>query len=246
MLIAGLVLIVIGVIAGGVGYFQHRKLMDLVSVETSTVAELRELADAVNQTEEAAGAFSQRCEVVGAAKSANGGLDAPNSNQKCVWYRTQVTEKYWDYEWVGEGNNRRQQRVERTRTLQDSHSEFDFQHRRRDRRAGRQGAQRRRRPAAEGLRPVHAVEPGLRRRLPGLLRQLADGRRQLDRPPDRGVDRPARRAPVRAGRGVRGRRSAHAGQGRQGPLPRLAAFGAGDDQVSRPLAQGERRSRSGR
>src|SRR4051812_48656762 len=127
MLIAGLVLIVIGLIAGGIGYFQHRKLMELVTVETSSCGDLRELADAVNQTEEAAGAFSQRCEVVGAAKSANGGLDAPNSNQKCVWYRTQVTEKYYDHEWVGEGNNRRQQRVERTRTLQDSHSEFDFQ-----------------------------------------------------------------------------------------------------------------------
>jgi hypothetical protein len=127
MLIAGLVLIVIGLIVGAVGYFQHRKLMELVSVETSTCGELRELADAVNQTEEAAGAFSQRCEVAGAAKSANGGLDAPNSNQKCVWYRTQVTEKYYDYEWVGEGNNRRQQRVEKTRTLSDSHSEFDFQ-----------------------------------------------------------------------------------------------------------------------
>ena len=118
--------------------------------------------------------------------------------------------------------------------------------RRRDRRAGRQGAQRRRRSAAEGLRPVHAVDPGLRRRLPGGVRQLADGRRQLDRPPDRGVDRSARRAPVRAGRGVRGRRSAHAGQGRQGPLPHIPALGAGDDQVSRPLAQGERRRRGGR
>jgi hypothetical protein len=127
MLIAGIILIVIGLVAGAVGYFQHRKLMELVSVETSTVAELRELANAVNETEAAAGAFSQRCEVVGAAKGqSGGGLDAPNSNQKCVWYRTQVTEKYWDHEWVGEGNNRRQQRVERTRTLSDSNSEFDF------------------------------------------------------------------------------------------------------------------------
>src|SRR5215813_7982243 len=100
MLIAGIILIVIGLVAGAVGYFQHRKLMELVSVETSTVGELRELANAVNETEEAAGAFSQRCEVVGAAQAGGGGLDAPNSNQKCVWYRTQVTEKYWDYEWV--------------------------------------------------------------------------------------------------------------------------------------------------
>src|SRR5262245_58354975 len=123
MLIAGIILIVIGLVAGVVGYFQHRKLMQLVSVETSTVGELRELANAVNETEEAAGAFSQRCEVVGAAK---GSLDAPTSNQKCVWYRNQVTEKYWDYEWRGDGNNRRRERVEKTRTLSDSHSEIDF------------------------------------------------------------------------------------------------------------------------
>jgi hypothetical protein len=127
MLIAGLVLIVIGLIAGGIAWYQHRALRRLVAVETSTCADLRELADAVNSTEEAAGAFSQRCEVAGAAKAAtDGGLDAPYSKTKCVWYRTKVTEKYWDYEWRGSGNDRRRERVEKSRTLQESASEYAF------------------------------------------------------------------------------------------------------------------------
>jgi hypothetical protein len=127
MLIAGLVLIVIGLIAGGVAYWQHRQLMQLVSVEASSCGELRELADAVNSTEEAAGAFSQRCEVNGVAKVSGGApLDAPNSKQKCVWYRNKVTEKYWDYEYRGSGNERRRERVEKSRVLSDSTSEVDF------------------------------------------------------------------------------------------------------------------------
>src|SRR4051812_48753718 len=127
MLIAGVILIVIGLVAGGIGWWQHRKLMELVSVETSTVADLRELADAVNQTEEAAGAFSQRCEIVGVVKpGSGGGLDGPHSGQKCVWYRETVTEKYWDYEYRGTGDERRRERVEKSRTLSDSSSELDF------------------------------------------------------------------------------------------------------------------------
>src|SRR3954452_8832070 len=126
MLVAGIILVVIGLIAAGFAWWQHRELMELVSVETSTCGELRELADTVNQTEEAAGAFAHTYEVAGVVKPNGEPLDAPHSNLKCVWYREEVTEKYWEYEYRGEGKDRRQVRVDKTRQLSSSASELDF------------------------------------------------------------------------------------------------------------------------
>ncbi|MEA2481277.1 MAG: hypothetical protein QOJ07_3199 [Thermoleophilaceae bacterium] len=127
MLAAGGVLIVVAAIAAGIAWWQHRKLHELVAVDTSTCADLRQLADAVNETEEAAGAFSQRCELVGAARPANGkALNGPFSGDACVWYRTKLTEKYWDWQTTGTGKEQRRERVQRERTLQESDSEYAF------------------------------------------------------------------------------------------------------------------------
>lgn len=125
MIIAGLICLAIAAGAAVFAYFKHREHRELTAVETSTCGELRELADAV-ATEVGGGNFSQRCEVVGLAKPERLALKAPYSGKDSVWYRTKVSEEYWDWETRGTGENRRRERVRKWRTLQEEESHEDF------------------------------------------------------------------------------------------------------------------------
>jgi hypothetical protein len=125
VIIAGLICLAIAAGAAVFAYFKHREHRELTAVETSTCGELRELADAV-ASEVGGGNFSQRCEVVGAAKPSGAVLQAPYSNKPAVWYRTKVSEEYYDWETRGTGENRRRERVRKWRTLQDEQSHEEF------------------------------------------------------------------------------------------------------------------------
>ncbi|MDX6698392.1 MAG: hypothetical protein QOE65_1789 [Solirubrobacteraceae bacterium] len=91
--------------------------------ETMTAGGLKELADAARSAV-GAGSFSQRCELVGQAQPGpQGAAKAPQSDEPAVWYRTKVTEHYWDWERDSDGDRRR---VEKTRTLAQHESEDPF------------------------------------------------------------------------------------------------------------------------
>src|SRR3712207_1040495 len=125
MIVAGLICLAVAAAAAGFAYFKHREHRELTAVETSTCGELRELADAV-ATEVGGGNFTQRCEVVGEAKPQRLALKAPYSGKDAVWYRTKVSEEYYDWEYRGSGENRRRERVRKWRTLQDEQSHEEF------------------------------------------------------------------------------------------------------------------------
>src|SRR5829696_4667765 len=98
MLIAGLICVLLAVCAGAFAWWQDRKHKELAAVEGSTCGELRQLADAASVSA-GGGGFRQRCELTGAAKPDYvGTVQAPQSKRECVWYRTKVTEEYWDYD----------------------------------------------------------------------------------------------------------------------------------------------------
>lgn len=91
--------------------------------ETLTAGDLTSLASAAAEAA-GAGAFSHRCELVGVAQAGpQGPAKAPESGEECVWYRTQVTEHYWEWDRDSDGDRRR---VERTRTIAEHESEEAF------------------------------------------------------------------------------------------------------------------------
>jgi hypothetical protein len=126
MLVAGIVCIVLAAIAAGVAWWSHRKHKELAAVETSTCGDMRQLADAVIETT-GAGVFRERCELVGSAKPAQiGTVEAPMTKRECLWYRSTVTEEYWDWEWRERNGERVRDRVRKTRVLSDQSSDIPF------------------------------------------------------------------------------------------------------------------------
>jgi hypothetical protein len=126
MLIAGVVFLVLAAVAGGYAWWQHRSHAALLAVEGSTCGELRELADAVS-VEAGADLFRQRCELSGTVQPAHvGTVQAPQTKQECVWYRTTVTHEYWDYDWVERNGRRVRERNRRSETITDDKSDVPF------------------------------------------------------------------------------------------------------------------------
>lgn len=112
MLIAGLVLLVLAVVAVAVALFQRRKWHLMAATETVTSARLKEEADAVAELG-AAGDFRKVCEVVGAAQPGpDGPLTATISQVPCVWHRHVVRRRYWRSVSDGKGGRRQERRTE--------------------------------------------------------------------------------------------------------------------------------------
>lgn len=88
-----------GLVAAGVcaflAYRSKRRVHAMVTTETYTVRELRELATASAQAA-GEGVFELRCEVVGKTRPGESGvLRSELGRRKCVWHAHRVTREYW-------------------------------------------------------------------------------------------------------------------------------------------------------
>ncbi len=123
MLVGGVIALALAVGAYFLWRHQRRSLKEMTLAETLTAGDLKSLASAAAEAA-GAGAFSHRCELVGKAQAGPQGLaKAPESGEECVWYRTKVTEHYWEWDRDSDGDRRR---VERTRTIAQHESEEPF------------------------------------------------------------------------------------------------------------------------
>ena len=126
MWIAGIVLLLL---AAGVAYFarhQRAKARSVTATETLTTKELDDLAGGV-AAEVGGGSFRQRCEVVGAAAAGPSGLNkAPHSDTDVVWFRAEVTHRYWKRERRTRDGKTHYERVEHEDTVSDITSKNPF------------------------------------------------------------------------------------------------------------------------
>jgi hypothetical protein len=106
---AVLVLAAVGMFFGSRG--QARKLEQIRSVQTSTAAELADLAGSVGK-EIGAGSFNQISEVKGTVECANP-LVSELSQTQCVYYRMSVTREYEETYWETDDQGNRTQRTRR-------------------------------------------------------------------------------------------------------------------------------------
>ena len=126
LIIAGLVLLALGVAA--VFYARHERAAERAAVATETVtcADLAALAAGV-AGEVGAGGFTQRCEVVGEAELRDGGVvQAPESGVPAVWHRTKVTHRYWVMEERTQDGRKTRHREERSETVSEDASTAAF------------------------------------------------------------------------------------------------------------------------
>ena len=95
MLIAGGVLLVIAIAAFFWARSERSGARKATATETMACGDISSLSSGVAD-EVGGGAFTQRCEVVGAARPGPAGaLKAPDSKADAVWARTTVKHKYW-------------------------------------------------------------------------------------------------------------------------------------------------------
>jgi hypothetical protein len=118
LLIASAVLIV----AAGVLVFlarrSSRRVAAISAAETTTCAQVN--AD-LNPSAEAI------VELIGQAQpAAEGVLVAPFSNQRCVWYRSKLTRRYWEWRTVRSEGRERRQRSEHDEVVYDKTSGAPF------------------------------------------------------------------------------------------------------------------------
>jgi len=123
MLIAGCVCLVLAAIAAYIFFNERKTLQAAVGTETLQCGEVNELSKAAAAAV-GAGSFSHACEVLGPAKPPETGvLKASESGQECVWYRSKLTEHYWDWERDSDGD---MDRTRKTREIHSSESETPF------------------------------------------------------------------------------------------------------------------------
>ncbi len=110
-IIIGAVLVVaaIGMLLGSRA--KKRRLLEIKSVQTSTAAELTDLASSVAK-EIGAGSFNQVAEVKGTVECAEP-LVSELSQTRCVRYSMSVTREYEERSWQTDSNGNRVQRTER-------------------------------------------------------------------------------------------------------------------------------------
>lgn len=113
MTVVAIVLLLGAVVLGALGFLAQRKRKALVTTETLTVSDLRQLRDAAVGAA-GPGSFRYRCEVVGRARPPRAGpLKAELSGVECVWHRHVVTHKYWDVDRDSKGRRRRRRASEK-------------------------------------------------------------------------------------------------------------------------------------
>jgi hypothetical protein len=94
VLVAGIVLVVVAVVALFVARANRSRQQDFAGTEQTSCGDLEALAASVRE-ETGGGSFGQRSEVSGAARPGEGGpLMSPLGEQECVWYRARVTRRY--------------------------------------------------------------------------------------------------------------------------------------------------------
>ena len=126
MLIAGVVLIVVAVVAVFVARSERGKARKATATETLSCGDVATLSSGV-AAEVGAGSFSQRCEAVGKAQAGPSGLvDAPESRVDAVWVRTKVVHKYWVMEETRQDGKTTRTRREREETVSENESTLPF------------------------------------------------------------------------------------------------------------------------
>jgi hypothetical protein len=126
MWIVGIILLLVA--AGAVFYARSRQNVARQSTATDTLTcdELVKLAASVGE-EVGGGSFSQRVEVAGqTVAGSDGPVEGPHSQTKAVWYRGQVTHRYWTMERREVDGKTSWDRVEHTETVSDLSSEIPF------------------------------------------------------------------------------------------------------------------------
>jgi hypothetical protein len=126
MWIVGIILLLVA--AGAAVYARSRQNVARQSTATDTLTcdELVKLATSVGE-EVGGGSFSQRVEVAGkTVAGADGPVEGPHSQTKAVWYRGQVTHRYWTMERRETDGKTSWDRVEHTETVSDLTSEIPF------------------------------------------------------------------------------------------------------------------------
>jgi hypothetical protein len=126
MWIVGIILLLLA--AGAAFYARNRRGVARQSTATDTLTcdELTKLASGVG-AEVGGGSFSQRVEIAGrTVPGADGPVEGPHSQTKAVWYRGQVTHRYWTMERRERDGKTQWDRVEHTETVSDLSSEIPF------------------------------------------------------------------------------------------------------------------------
>jgi hypothetical protein len=126
MWIAGIILLLVA--AAAAFYARNRRGIARQSTATDTLTcdELTRLATGVGD-EVGGGSFSQRVEIAGkTVPGADGPIEGPHSQTKVVWYRGEVTHRYWTMERREVDGKTRWDRVEHTETVSDLSSEVPF------------------------------------------------------------------------------------------------------------------------
>ncbi len=125
LLIVGLVLLLVAAGANWYARNQRRQALAVTATETSTCGDLVSLARSVRDEVGGAG-FEQQSEVVGRAVAEDGTATAPTSGTPVVWYRTQITHRYWEMQQTTVDGKQQWNRVERTETVSDVTSAAAF------------------------------------------------------------------------------------------------------------------------
>jgi hypothetical protein len=124
MIIAGAVLLVAAVVAVVVAMFGRRRWQLILGTPTSTSDELRMRLDTARGLGATGGGFAHACEVVGEARPGpDGPLTSELTGTRCVWYRYEVTRRYYEDQRDSQG---RRSRVEKTETVTDLASAAPF------------------------------------------------------------------------------------------------------------------------
>jgi hypothetical protein len=126
MLIAAAVLLVIAIAAVFFARSERGDARKATATETMACGDVASLSTGV-ASEVGGGSFSQRCEVVGAAKAGPSGLlKGQESGLDAVWTRTTVTHKYWVMEERTTDGRTTRTRSEREEEVSDVQSTTPF------------------------------------------------------------------------------------------------------------------------
>jgi hypothetical protein len=126
MWIVGIILLLVAAGAAYYGRTRQSVARQSTATDTLTCDELTKLATGVGE-EVGGGSFSQRVEVAGKTVAGpDGPVEGPHSQTKAVWYRGQVTHRYWTMERRENDGKTSWDRVEHTETVSDLSSEIPF------------------------------------------------------------------------------------------------------------------------
>lgn len=119
LVVVGAVLVVAAVVPALLGRRARRRAQAVADTPTTRCEDVGMMTIPGQDT---------RVECIGvAAPGSAGPLTAPLSDRECVWYRSQVTEHYWDTERRTDAQGRStSNRVRRTRQVSDEHSSAPF------------------------------------------------------------------------------------------------------------------------